>query len=139
MTVLPAQWWRALGPLSWVWLVIGLVLLAGAISDPFGWRARQLERARTQAATGELEARYRLEERSAQQWLSQKQREQQDQQRAVSDMTDKAVAAAREQPDATTQLGEDRLSRLREHDRGLCQRASGQNGCVAATGTAARG
>lgn len=70
MTGRSTLWLRALEPWVWAGLAIGLILAVGVLSDPFGWRGRQREQARKVAAVGELEARYRHQEKMAQQWLA---------------------------------------------------------------------
>lgn len=120
----------------WITVVAGLVLLALALSDPFGWHAARLKQAREEARRGSVEARYRQAEREAQQALALRQAQLQQQQKALSEQTDRAVTEAREQPDAKTALGDDRMRRLREHDRSLCEQGAGLAGCAAATGSA---
>ena len=138
MTFWPTKWWRAIGPLTWAVVAGGLLLAIAAVTDPLGWHRSKLEQAQRAAATGSLEARYRLKEKTAQQWVSRKQGDLQERQIAVSEMTDNAVTMAREQTDAETLLGDDRLRRLREHDRGLCEFSAIGDGCVATTRSATR-
>lgn len=127
-----ALWVKRLWPLA----LFGLAALLLAVSDPFGWHARRLERAQEEAGRGRLEARYRQDEQRAQADLVARQIEHQKQLKALSDITDRAAIQAREQADAKTALGDDRLLRLRQHDHSLCGQGAGLAGCRAATGAA---
>lgn len=120
----------------WSWAVVLLcaaALAAGvlvlAVSDPFGWHGRRLERARQAAESGKLEAQLRQVEREAQQELARRQAELQQQQKTVAVFTERAVLEARGQADAEVPLGDDRVRRLREHDMGLCDQAAELGGC----------
>lgn len=136
MTVLPAAWWRLLTPLVWSAVVVAIAMILALFADPFGWRARRLDRAEQAAAFGQAEVRMRRAERTAQAVIVQGQRDLQEQQLIVTAITEKSVEMAREQSDAKTPLGDDRRQRLREHDRRLCEQTPSLRGCVAIAGTA---
>lgn len=130
MMVAGSAWWRVLTPLAWVGVVVVLVLILALFSDPFGLRAKRLERAEQAAAAGRVEAELRRSERQAQQEVSRHQGELQARDRAVDALTRDAIETARGQGDAKTPLGEDRYRRLREHDRRLCEQATNLGGCA---------
>lgn len=136
MTVLPAAWWRLLTPLVWGVVVVAVGMVLALFADPFGWRARRLDRAEQAAAVGQAEARMRRAEHTAQHAIVQGQRDLQEQQLAVTAITEKSVEQARAQSDAKTPLGDDRHQRLREHDRRLCEQAPSLRGCAAFAGAA---
>ncbi len=131
MMVAGSAWWRALTPLAWAGVVIVLALILVLFSDPFGWRAKRLERAEQAAAVGRVEAELRRSERQAQQQVLKRQEAFQARDRAADALTSKAIETARGQGDAKTPLGEDRYQRLREHDRRLCEQAANLGGCAA--------
>lgn len=136
MTVLPAAWWRLLTPLVWGAAVVAIAMVLALFADPFGWRAKRLDRAEQAAAIGQAEARMRRAEHTAQEAIVQGQRDLQEQHLIVTAITEKSVEQARAQSDAKTPLGDDRHQRLREHDRRLCEQAPSLRGCTAITGTA---
>lgn len=136
MTVLPAAGWRLLTPVVWGAVVVAIAMALALFADPFGRRARRLDRAEQAAAIGQAEARMRRAEHSAQDAIVQGQRDLQEQQLAVTAITEKSVEQARGQSDAKTPLGDDRHQRLREHDRRLCEQAPSLRGCAALIGAA---
>lgn len=127
---------RVLPKLMWGAVVLGAVLLFALLSDPFGWRARRLDRAEQAAAHGRAEAQMRHAEHAAQAVIVQGQRNLQEQQLVVATITEQSVEEARGQSDAKTPLGDDRHQRLREHDRRLCEQAPSLCGCSGLAGTA---
>ena len=136
MTVLPAAWWRLLTPVMWAAVVVVITMVLALFADPFGWRARRLDRAEQAAAVGQAEARMRRAEHTALEVIAQGQRDLQEQQLAATAITEKSVEQARAQSDAKTPLGDDRHQRLREHDRRLCEQAPSLRGCAAFAGAA---
>lgn len=114
---------------------LGVLALAGWLSDPFGWRAGRLKTAETAATaivsarTLEAEGARAAVERLAAAHLIQLET------RAA---TVEAAALARSAEDANQPLEPGRAARLREHDRRLCQLVPAS--CdAAATGAAAGG
>ena len=116
---------RVLTPLGWgaVALVLAGIVLALAF-DPLGWRARKIERLERAAANGEqlrkirdLEAveNERIEKLRA---LSAQEKETLARQTAVY------RGEAANDPTGQVSVGVDRLDRLLQHDRLVCQRAS---------------
>lgn len=136
MTVLPTAWRRLLTPTVWGAVVVAIAMALALFADPFGWRARRLDRAEQAAAIGQAEARMRRAEHTAQAAIAKGQRDLQEQQLAVTAITEKSVEQARGQSDAKTPLGDDRHQRLREHDRRLCEQAPSLRGCAALIGAA---
>lgn len=140
MTVLPASWGRLLTPLAWgAALGVTILVILAILVDPFGGRARRLDRAEQAAVIGRVEADLRHRQQLAQQEIIIRQRDLQAQQRATEAFTNKFIEEARGQEDAKTPLGDARYQRLDEHDRWVCEQARQLGGCDARSGPAAGG
>lgn len=135
---------RALGPPGWS-VAVALALVAvmalgrglGLRWDPFDLAGRRLAaaEARAVAAGADADARRLEVEGAAEQTRRLVLHHQQDV--LVARATDHAVTHARTADDASNPLDPDRLARLRDHDRRLCQLAPAV--CAAAPVDAADG
>ncbi len=118
--------------------IIALIAVVSFLSDPFGFKARKIERLQREAATAQSEADARTLE-------SEGQAEQITRIESagrltidVQSITAEAVTEARNATDANDPLASDRASRLAAHDRSLCDLRR-LPGCPAAPDPSATG
>ena len=124
------------------WLAVGVIILvlwvALAGFDPLGLRARRMERLERDAALGAEALKVRTFERQEQQRLERLRAEEYARQAQITRATEQLVGEAAHDPSGQISLQDDRLGRLREHDRLLCQQAFA-GVCGAGTGDTGRG
>lgn len=127
---------RSLTPLGWA-VVLGLALIVAGCAikglrwDPFGREARRLERAEQAARQGQAEAVARHMEAAGHAEQLRRQGAVSATLKSVAATTAQTQAEARRADDATNPLDQERLDRLRAHDRQLCAHAAGLGGCAA--------
>ena len=130
MTPPPRVWLRALTPLGWAAALLTACGMLAVIGqgvglrwDPFDLSGRRLRAVEARAASAE--ARLELQGRQARGREAQQRRLETHHRTGVSVAAAAARAAtlARNSDDASIPLEPDRLARLREHDRQLCDAA----------------
>ncbi|MFN3353240.1 MAG: hypothetical protein ACK4Z5_06510 [Brevundimonas sp.] len=126
--------WRvAVGLAPWVLALAGVLALAAGLGvrwDPFGLGARRLNRAEARAVAAEIQVERLNAALEAERGLAAVREQAVTRaavaQASVDDLTIRAEGA----PDARTPMDPDRLARLREHDRRLCELAPHLRGCA---------
>ena len=124
-----AFWPRAAGGLSGprlVMLPLGLLCLLAVIlllQDPFGSKARRIERLERQAEAARRHATARVFEAEGGSKLARDVERVVGRQRQLERSTTATVVAAKAAADASELLGPERAERLRSHDQSICQMA----------------
>lgn len=131
------SWHRALTPLGWIAVatVLFVLLVAFAGFDPLGLRARKMEQLKRQAEVGVQAQQARQIEARENERVEQVRSGQAEGRAIIASETGKLMGEAANDPSGQSVLGADRLGRLQQHDRVVCEHAS-VGACQSATGSA---